>query len=1443
MPNSYTDLSLSSVDEIDDFYEMGEELEEFEELNNGSNTPNTFKSTIKEFSTFEGEMHSSAKTVVSMATEGCEMIISSVPESPFDTLTEAIKLWGGEDIWEGEVTASTEKHLLGQNQIRLANLAVGNYQEQFYNDLENGMGLGDRVIGATEIQTDIAEAVIAMGVTVAAFALGGVVGLVGVGAVETYLTVSSISRSVAIGAASAGFFNEFGLEFTGRSDNEYINSAAHGIQRAFGSEEEEVQYSRTDVNGGNVVGYEGTRDIRINGHVEDHLLSNGVISQVERHYYNAEGVEIGTRTFTYDNYKEMNPTVDVDHLKYSQKEVVEETINGGVIINNAERIIPVEVSSVVIDGENSHLTYSFMGNEVEEEINLSVNSYGDAEGYEVFHYTTNTGEIIYTEAIEHQTTKSPISLTSNVIGGMSFSIDEDATVHQAVFGSAMAGNAQMNLFERIDAMKRLNYMHNALNALHTVSQINSAVVSTIAAFDVSEDDSGAMFDIVKVAMDTPLASMKLAGADMQLKAANTMASVSVAMNVFMAASLGSFAAEKGIGKLTQGTAEGLKAGSELLDRFVESEEERISNFMRSMTRVLEREEAMSIENGLIDITKGAEESLAKTSLDAEVNNFNLLDNTIPEKPSHNVLHDLFSNESRFYDILESGLTGVERIEGEELGEKIAQGISNFAEQLGIATEEAGESITAQAEEKLMQHSLETGIEVGTEAGLTGELTKGAEELARVGIEVVEEKMAIISEEAAERLTQHSIEAGVEIGLAGGLAGGLVEGEILLAGEEIIGEKAVQLGEEAFEQIAQHGIEAGEGFLLDDAEEAGSKVLGEDGEGGNGSGSKTVDASFTITEDVERKTISSPMSFGELLLDETKRGAKRFGTVMLTQGALSVMSGNFEAQIINFLAREIDISEEMLFDSTYDALIKQTENALFNVPIVSGLFSGKTLAIMATSFSFGNITRAIEHNELRSVREVQKTMAYSFEKENFGAVMNDIKEKMEKHGVTIDLKDVENKGHVHVRTVDISSGYTNRSKTFVTSDLEGLEAKTAYVKQEIISSHIQEGLRSLQGKYEISRAFFADETTIRQELINDAKLAEKLGFAIEEEKVLVNGVEVSGEKLYSQLIDGLNSGEYKSFYKTTGMDEKSIDRFLSTDENFLKHVATNEYVSGRMGLLFDNELVAYKKDLIIDTFYDGEIEKYRAEPDAWKTHGGRGLTGMDADDVRLKTLNFIERDHGGISNAGTMKTHAKTESYYHDVMSAKADKGNEFNTAYSKIQSENLRMVSTNSTKNFWLSLATLSVFGSRDPITTDGRYALQTMRLAGHVHNNDVFSNIAHSVNTGAPMSVLSVPLALLGYDYGENWANDMVKSNFESIKDNVEFNSNYGFDAEFFKQDAENGINDEELFEISENLNNENGVGSNSNGIEKPDDDSNDNKDNTKGLTNHEHSDKHQED
>jgi hypothetical protein len=277
----------------------------------------------------------------------------------------------------------------------------------------------------------------------------------------------------------------------------------------------------------------------------------------------------------------------------------------------------------------------------------------------------------------------------------------------------------------------------------------------------------------------------------------------------------------------------------------------------------------------------------------------------------------------------------------------------------------------------------------------------------------------------------------------------------------------------------------------------------------------------------------------------------------------------------------------------------------------------------------------------------------------------------------------------------------------------------------------------------------------------------------------------------------------------------------------------------MGLLFDNELVAYKKDIIMETFYEGEIEKYKAEPDAWKTNDGRVLLSMDADDVRLKTLNFIERDHGGISNAGTMKTNAKTESYYHDVMSEKADKGNEFTTAYSKITTENLRMASTNSTKNFWLSLATLSAFGSRDPITTDGRYALQTMRLAGHVHNNDVFSNIAHSVNTGAPMSVLSVPLALMGYDYGENWANDMVKSNFESIKDNVEFNSDYGFDAEFFKQDADNGTNDEELSEISENLNNMDDVGLNNKGNEKPDDDSNDNKDNIKGLTNHEYKDR----
>jgi hypothetical protein len=1646
MSHSYTDLSVSSVDEMEDFYEIEEEMQEFEELNNGSNTPNTFKASIREFSSFEAEMHSSAKSVVSMATEGCEMIISSVPESPFDGLTEALHMWGGEDIWEGEVTASTEKHLLGQNQIRMANLAVGNYQEQFYNDMENGVGLGERVLGATELQTEIVIDTIAIALTVATFGAAGILGAAGMSLAGGFLTTSSLSRTVAMAAVGGGIFDSLGGIGTGRSDNEYVNDAAHYIQHIFDSESEEIEYSRTGDTGNNVIGYEGTKDIRISGHVEDVLVSDGNAVFVQRHYYNEEGKEIGKCAYEYNDYQNLNPSVDVSDVKYSQKELLELSLDGGVVINNADREIPVKVSSVVIDGENSHLTYSFMGNEVEDEIQLEAITYGDKEAYEISHYKTNTGEIVYTEAIEHKTTETSFSVASNVIGGMSFSVDEDATTQQAIFGAVMAGNAQMGLYERIDAMQRMNYIHNSLNALHTVSQINSNVISAIAAFDFSEDESGSMFDIVKIGMDTPLSSMKLAGAELQLQAADMMASVSVAMSVFMAASIGSAIAEKGLGMAAEGAGSLMKEGSEALEDVVaKGSELKTSNFLRSMTHTLEEEEAMRVETGLNNITKNSEGNIAKQSLDAEVNNFNYLDNVIPEK-NHSRFLDLFSNEMRFYDILMDGAAGIERMGEEELEEQIFQGIAGFAGDLGIAAEDVGDKIALETEEKIVQHGLEAGVETGLEVGLTG-ASEG--KIALATGEIVGERLFQVGEEAAEKMAQRGLEAELEAGAevaekaaiekmeqetAHGLERGLVEERAEASSIEtgvedntdyhINGERVTKA--EYFENLGKMYEEAAayeetlkldpEGILLDDVEEGIGSNLDEVGEEG-----KKANSSFTITEDIENKTISSPHSFAGLMAEEMMRGGKRIGTVMLTQGALSVISGNFEAQVINFIAREIDISEEMLFDSTYDALIKQTENALFNVPIISGLFSGKTLAIVATSFSFGNISRAIEYNELRSVREVQKTMAYSFEKESFGAVMNDIKEKMEKHGVTIDLKDVSNTGHVHVRTVDISSGYTNRSKTFVTSELHDLEQKTAFVKQEIISSHIKEGLSSLQGKYEVSRAFFADEATIRQELINDTKLAEKLGFVIEDEikvgfgesadvgltgvvaeeeitlagevaseeligdkavqlgeeisenidhhhldageeasviatesisiekmeqevvnsiehgfieekgavnsieaiveenktgyhigeevvteevyfsrlremaeeaaeyeeifkqaaaedlndyknadgtpctaeewqesmaqanheqylskhegvwerkiveetaeiaggfergeiqlnaveegignkRILVDGVEVSGEKLYSQLIDGLNSGEYKSFYKNTNMNAESIERFFSTDEKFLQHISMNEYVSNRMGLVFDNENVAYKKDDIINNFYDGEIEKYKAEPDAWKNNSGRALSGLATDDVRLRTLNFIEHDHGGISNKGTMSNHEKAEMYYHNVMSEKAEKGNEFTTAYSRVSSENLRMASINSTKNFWVSLATFSIFGSRDPITTDGRYALQSMRLAGHIHNNDVFSNVLHSVNTGAPMSVLGVPLALMGHDYGKDWTADLVKDNFDSIQENVEFNNDYGFDVEFFNQDAESGISDDEFSDVYENLNNEDGVSS----------------------------------
>jgi len=1212
---------MDSIEEVEDITNFDDEFDDFMSLSNETESGGgTFKASFREFSKFEGEFHSAARSIAGTTVESGEMIIAAVPEGVFDDAIDAFNLWAGNDLWDGELTKTTEKFLLEQEQLRMANLAVGNYDNQFYEDLENGLGLGQRYLDATAAQTRIVIVALTAGFAVAVAAGGAAiagmgaasttgaataVGSMGIrsvasaairtggmsiarsrAAIMASMGESAVARRLSSGAIGSmvktGAYSVPGALFVdatgfgiGKSSNSVVQDAAttvlgHDSEAEYyllRQLEEEAEENCT------LVGFEGSHDIQISGRVEDVAFNDGAATLIERRFYNENGQQIGLKGYSLSDYARLNPSVDLDQIQsYSQKELIELSTAGGLMVNSGSKMLPAKVDKVYINHRagneeeeaGSYLTYKFMGNHVEDKLKITAETYGNKESYEFAHYKTNSGTLVYSEMKEYnpagQMSMSPAGM---MIGGFHYSIDDDMMDYsKAVRGAALGTDYGIRVLNRVDAMKRVNHIHMTLNSLHTVSRINAGLVSALQAFTFTEGGTGSIFDILGGVIDAPLAGMQLKIYNSQLKVADRMAILNTALMIFQSAAIG-----QGIGSKAYGKGVGLKSSA--------------SNFTRSLSEWMTEEEIENLGEGIRAVVSELEEMISESarSLNFGVDNANM-----------------------FYD-----------------------------------------------------------------------------------------KRA-----------------------------------------------------------------------------------------------------FNLNETISKSTIYSPMSLGETLLSESKKGLKRIGSIQVMSVGINLGTGNYQVQAMNTFTRELDILKGFMFDSVYESALKQAEHALFNTPVVSGLFSGKTLAIAVTSFSFGNISRAIRNNELQSLREVQKDVKYTFESDGFGAAAEDLKLRMEREGISVDLRDLVNTGEIHLRTVDIANGHSIGSQTLVTSSISELENLTAHAKENIIKSQMKSMFDSLKGKYEASRYFFAEPDEIKNVLVNNVELANQLGMQVVEEEIYRDNLLLEEEELYRSLVEGLSTGNYKSWYKTVGMDGRAVDDLFSSDKAFLQKLSANQYVSNRLGVVFDEAgAKAYYKRDIIDEFYEGDFEKYREDPNLWKEKEHVAAIPVSNHDLRSKTMNFIKNDHAGLSNQMSEEKGKEILDYYESTLSKSADIDDWTGSTFSKVKSEQIHMVNVNSTKNFWVSFATFSVFGNRDPITMDGRYTFQAMRLRGNIHNSDVFSNIMSSVNTGAPMSLLGFPVGLTRQDYSDDWRGSMISSDFEDIADNMDFDNRF-FDP--FDEEDDNFINNENM-------------------------------------------------
>lgn len=531
-----------------------------------------------------------------------------------------------------------------------------------------------------------------------------------------------------------------------------------------------------------------------------------------------------------------------------------------------------------------------------------------------------------------------------------------------------------------------------------------------------------------------------------------------------------------------------------------------------------------------------------------------------------------------------------------------------------------------------------------------------------------------------------------------------------------------------------------------------------------SGSNSFNKKMFFTEEI----VGPSKSLSVIITEEIKNGAHRMVGPVMMSASLSLISGNFEVSVLSYIDRNLRNAEEFMFGSGYKALIGTIEENTFNVPILSGIVSGRALTMVAQSVSFKDVSRAIRNNELRTAKMMESGINYTFEKDQFNAVMGDITKELVKEGVSIDLRDITNNGTIYVRKIASSDGYVERSQVVVTSDVKDLADKISKSKNAVLTAEAIDIQNTLASKYAATRYLFKDSSSLVTTLFNSPDLREDLGIK--------HGI-FDDRVLFSELVKGLSEGEYKSRFTTLSGNFDKIKELFSSDSELISSLHGDTYLSKQIGVVFDNSDHVYSIKDVVNNCYNGEWSQYSTSPDKWK-HNATDLAAvsqMDPTEVREKVVKFVVMGHGGLDNTNNIPD-ANVIRYVDAIEENEITKGAQWDeTNYSRIQSKDIRIVSTGSTKNFWSSMARLSIFGTRDPFTTEGRYTLESATLSAHIHNNDVSSQMFSSIDAGMPTSILGMARMAFGHDFkNSDWSENLVFSDFAGIRDNVELDDRF---------------------------------------------------------------------
>ena len=1489
------------ITNIDDEMESFHDLLEEEEPGGGA-----FKATLREFSRTEGEMYTTGKMIASQTIEMSEMIIAATPEGIFDTIHEAFDMWGGEEPWEGDRTMTTEKIMIGQNDIRQANLFVGNYNSQFYRDMNTGIGLGQRLLAVTDAQEMIVTAGIAVTLVGILFALPVVAGGTAIGSLATtgsaFISSSPYIGSAIIGLTSYGIVQTTGIG-VGKNNNSVMAKIVGVLHIPFGGEQQPDYYllKSGTPNGqeGYTIGKEGARVITVDGYAMDVYrtdLRKSMVNQlsIDREYYNKDGVLLGVEVYSFQEYAKIDPS-------FRGLDSVGSVSNNRFVLRTEERRIPVKVHEMSIsqdEEEESYLTYTFKGKVVPDKVILEREEFGDPNSYSFAYYRTGDGTLVYNEIYEHSRVgDGQTSLAGMQLASFHYVTDEDIPDHYTtVYGSVKSSDSSIRLLGRMEAQIRINHIHEVIGEVRASSKVSSGLISAMQAFTFTNHGNHSILDVLETVNEFPVGALEMRTAHMRANVADKMIVLNGVMKVLAAGAIGRSFLKRMSGKVSTGaknanaTNNGLPGGVQITQSASAIQEKAIREVSEEMDEIAEevvRHVNSSIEDVVPnnfggstgpgaarvvyrDSAKAAEEEILKTAeahaVNAEKANLRSTGKkrleeilygggvetpeTLAFKEKHTrqfiqdlmdpelqgtkqihfqrdaVLDDILKNHGP-YDLRAGGTNEFLRdhvddiikelkINGgknseylSELHARISRATPGFVDNASLMEmrEEVSKRVVTDLE---MRHVINSPYlnDIGNDI-VDGALTK-----MRAGEVGHGNSLIKIREHITDNLM---INMDVHAEAA------YFQNFMKRSGDFIDTESLSTAGVSGSIGTAKHGTSPGiSEEILEEVEEA-EKTF-------HTHTTTDTNSKFTRKQRSYEKKIFSNESLSHALLKEGKRGLSRMGYAAGTSVILNLVTGNYQVQILNFVTQEIRSGQNLMFGSAYEGILEQLENLQYNVPFISGLVSGRTLVTISLSFSLRNLIGTIRNNKLQTMREIVTEVEYEYEKQNFDEVMNQIKKSMEQEGVTADFRDLANTGKVYIHRFDLSSGHMVHSQTMFSSTVNDMAEKVKYVHQNVIKEQAMSIMTMLESKYMASRYLFKDADSIKEVLVKKPQLAKDLGFVVHEGKLYVGDKLVTdGKQLYSTLLEGLGEKKYTMWFESSKDGFSKVKDVFAPADKFRENVAKDGVLSGKIGVVFDKEGNAYLKKDVISAFYSGDMTLYRANSNVWKDKvSSSDISSLSDNELHKKVLNFIEYSGGRLSNEVSMMKKDEVVDYYREGMRseenvnegnesgeghAKSDggayneKGKWSETIFSRVSSEDVRLINTHSSKNFVRSVLILSTFGTRDPLTTEGRYEMQSLRLRAHIRNNDVLGNIFNSIDTGVSMSLGSLIGGLSKYDYNNHeWFENVVHDGFVVMRSNIDL------DERFFGLNSEIDDNEDINTGMTSGRGNNNGAGSTSN-------------------------------